>query len=235
MNRAATFELTLNRHIRAPREKVFDAFVTEKAMREWMCPRGLAMAELELDARVGGGFRLAMRARDGDSYRAVASYREIARPERLVYTWQWVGEGMPNVETLITVTFAERDGGTDPGEKQSIDREGLAEQQHGSPQPGRRRQAPWLRSPDQADDLADHEGQAERDEQERAEQQQHDEQHDQQLWKADVPKHSFHPLSSSSFLCLAIKRSIAVSTSRLFGSDSPRSHLLSVEYVTPRW
>lgn len=113
MNRAATFELTLNRHIRAPRERVFDAFVTEKAMREWMCPRGLAMAELELDARVGGGFRLAMRARDGDTYRAVASYREIARPERLVYTWQWVGEGMPNLETLITVTFAERDGGTE--------------------------------------------------------------------------------------------------------------------------
>jgi glutathione S-transferase len=113
MNRAATFELTLNRHIRAPREKVFDAFVTAEAMKAWMCPRGLSIPELELDARVGGGFRIAMRARDGDTYRAVASYREIKRPERLVYTWQWVGEGMPNVETLITVTFAEREGGTD--------------------------------------------------------------------------------------------------------------------------
>ncbi len=113
MNRAATFELTLNRHIRAPREKVFDAFVTEQAMRAWMCPRGMTIPELALDARVGGGFRLAMRARDGDTFRARASYREIVRPERLVYTWQWVGEGMPNIETLITVTFAEREGGTE--------------------------------------------------------------------------------------------------------------------------
>jgi glutathione S-transferase len=113
MNRTATFELTLTRFIRAPREKVFDAFVTEAGMKAWMCPRGMVMPELKLDARVGGGFRLTMRARDGDQYTAVAQYREIARPEKIVYTWQWEGEGMPNVETLISVTFAARESGTE--------------------------------------------------------------------------------------------------------------------------
>jgi glutathione S-transferase len=113
MNRAATFDLTMTRSIRAPRERVFDAFVTEKAMRAWMCPRGMTIPELKLDARVGGGFQLTMRARDGDQYTAVAKYREIRRPERLVYTWQWVGEGMPNMETLITVSLAERAGVTE--------------------------------------------------------------------------------------------------------------------------
>lgn len=113
MNRSATFELTLTRFIRAPREKVFDAFVTEAGMKGWMCPRGMTIPELKLDARAGGGFRLTMRARDGDQYTAQAHYREIARPERLVYTWQWVDEGMPNVETLITVTLAAREGGTE--------------------------------------------------------------------------------------------------------------------------
>jgi glutathione S-transferase len=113
MNRAQTFELTLERTIRAPREKVFDAFVSEAAMRQWMCPRGMTVSALELDARVGGGFRLTMRAKDGEQFTAMASYREIARPARLVYTWQWVGEHMPNVETLITVSFAERGGATE--------------------------------------------------------------------------------------------------------------------------
>lgn len=113
MKRGPTFELTLNRHVRAPREKVFDAFVTENAMREWMCPRGMTIPEIRVEAKVGGGFSLTMRAKDGEQFRATAAYREIVRPERLVYTWQWVGEGMPNVETLITVGFAERDGGTD--------------------------------------------------------------------------------------------------------------------------
>lgn len=113
MNRTATFELTLTRLIRAPREKVFDAFVTEAGMKGWMCPRGMTIPELKLDARVGGGFRLTMRAKDGDQFTAVSQYREITRPERLVYTWQWVGERMPNMETLITVTLAAREGGTE--------------------------------------------------------------------------------------------------------------------------
>jgi glutathione S-transferase len=113
MNRAPSFELQLSREIRAPRERVFDAFVTEAAMRQWLCPRGMTIPALEVDARVGGGFRLTMRSRDGDQFTAVAAYREIARPERLVYTWQWVGEGMPNIETLITVTFTERGGATE--------------------------------------------------------------------------------------------------------------------------
>lgn len=113
MNRTATFELELKRFIRAPREKVFDAFVTEQAMKAWMCPRGMTIPEFKLDARVGGGFRITMRAKDGERYSAAAQYREIARPERLVYSWQWVGEGVPNVETLISVTFAAKDEGTE--------------------------------------------------------------------------------------------------------------------------
>jgi glutathione S-transferase len=113
MNRTATFELTLNRFIRAPREKVYDAFVTEAGVKGWMCPRGMTIPEMQLDARVGGGFRLTMRAKNGEQFTAQAQYRELARPERLVYTWQWVGEGMPNMETLITVTLAARDGGTE--------------------------------------------------------------------------------------------------------------------------
>lgn len=113
MNRAPTFELKLSREIRAPRDKVFDAFVTEAAMRQWMCPRGMSIPALEVDARVGGGFRVTMRAKNGEQFTALASYREIVRPERLVYTWQWVGEGMPNVETLITVAFEERGGATE--------------------------------------------------------------------------------------------------------------------------
>jgi len=113
MNKAATFELTLNRTIRAPREKVFDAFVTPELMKVWMCPRGMRVPEASADPRTGGRFSVTMRARDGDQFTAGGEYREFKRPERLVYTWQWQGEGMPNVETLITVTFEERSGVTE--------------------------------------------------------------------------------------------------------------------------
>lgn len=113
MNLAATFELTLKRFIRAPREKVFDAFVHAEQAKHWMCPRGMTIPVAEFDARIGGSYRLTMRARDGEQFTAGGSYREIVRPERLAYTWAWRGEGLPNTETLITVTFVERDGGTE--------------------------------------------------------------------------------------------------------------------------
>jgi glutathione S-transferase len=115
MNAPERFELQQTRFIRAPREKVFDAFVNEQALRAWHCPRGMTVTEGRSDARSGGQWQLAMVARDGTRFAIGGSYRELKRPERLVYTWLWQGEGspMPGVETLIEVDLLERDGGTE--------------------------------------------------------------------------------------------------------------------------
>ena len=113
MNRATSFDLTLIRFIRASRENVFDAFVQAKHAQQWMCPRGMTIPGASFDARVGGRFRVTMRARDGAKFTAAGVYRDIARPERLSYTWQWESANLPNVETLITVTFTERAAGTE--------------------------------------------------------------------------------------------------------------------------
>lgn len=108
----APFGLEMVRFIRAPRERVYDAFVTEAAVRTWMCPRGLTLPEVSVDARIGGRYRLTMLARDGDRFTVGGVYRELARPERIAFTWQWES-GMPAFETLVKVTFTERDGGTE--------------------------------------------------------------------------------------------------------------------------
>lgn len=115
MNAPERFELTQVRFIRAPREKVFGAFVDAQALREWHCPRGMTVTEGRSDARSGGSWQLAMRARDGTRFALGGSYREIKPFERLVYTWMWQGENspMPGVETLIEVDLLERNGGTE--------------------------------------------------------------------------------------------------------------------------
>ena len=113
MNRDSGFELNLTRFIRAPREKCFDAFVNSESMKGWMCPRGMTTPLIEVDPKVGGRFRITMRSRDGEQFTAVGAYREISRPGRVIYTWQWEGGPMPPVETLITVSFSEKDGGTE--------------------------------------------------------------------------------------------------------------------------
>lgn len=113
MDRTAAFDVTLIRFIRASRENVFDAFVQSQQAHRWMCPRGMTIAQAVFDARIGGRFRVTMQTRDGQKFSASGVYREIARPERLVYTWQWESAQMPDVETLITVTLAARAAGTE--------------------------------------------------------------------------------------------------------------------------
>ena len=56
-----------------------------------------------------------MQARDGTRHVVGGTYRDVQRPDRLVYTWAWQGESSPmaGVETLVEIRLAERDGGTE--------------------------------------------------------------------------------------------------------------------------
>lgn len=115
MNAPDRFHLQQSRFIRAPREKVFDAFTDEAMLRQWHCPRGLSVPHSRSDARAGGQWQLQMLARDGTRLAVGGVYREVKRPERLAYTWAWQGENSPmaGVETLVEVDLIERDGGTE--------------------------------------------------------------------------------------------------------------------------
>ncbi len=111
MSRNATFELTLTRRIDAPCERVYDAFVDERVLARWSSPRGMTIPQVALDARVGKGYRITMRARDGIRYTATGEYRVLERPSRLAYTWQWVDDALPALETLVTVVMTPGDEG----------------------------------------------------------------------------------------------------------------------------
>ena len=106
-----TFDLTVTRVIRAPRQKVFEAFIKPELVRQWMGPRGFKLTVLEMDPRTGGGYRLTMQHRMGDTASIKGTYKEVTPPERIVFTWKPESEQMAAIpETLVTVTFTERKG-----------------------------------------------------------------------------------------------------------------------------
>ncbi|HZF16647.1 MAG TPA: SRPBCC domain-containing protein [Steroidobacteraceae bacterium] len=78
------FELT--REIDAPRELVFDAWTDPKQLAEWWGPRIMKTPVCQIDLRVGGAYRIVMRAPDGTDYPMTGVYREIDRPRRLAMT-----------------------------------------------------------------------------------------------------------------------------------------------------
>ena len=138
---AGTLEIV--RTIKADPETVFAAWTEPAHLEQWSCPEGLEVSISEVDLTVGGRFTLQMRAPDGATHTARGVYREITRPGRLVYTWDWEEEAFQVGETvvtehpeegqsLITVSFAPVAGGTEvtmihsglPTEKSVTDHEG---------------------------------------------------------------------------------------------------------------
>ncbi|MCK5622865.1 MAG: SRPBCC domain-containing protein [Alphaproteobacteria bacterium] len=70
----------------ARREDVFNAWLDAEGMRTWMCPGDIKETEIEIDARVGGRFRLVMHGGEND-YEMTGEYVEIDPPSRIAFTW----------------------------------------------------------------------------------------------------------------------------------------------------
>ena len=95
--------------IRQPRDVVFDAWVDPERMARFLCAGDTHVAAIDVDARVGGGFRIVM-ANDRGTYDHHGRYLEIDRPMRLRFTWTSASTGGNDSE--VTVRFEEVDGGT---------------------------------------------------------------------------------------------------------------------------
>lgn len=105
--------LQLTRTFAAPQEKVFRAWTDPQALMQWFAPSDeFSTPFADVDLRVGGQYRIQMKAPDGQSHTAIGTYREIVTPEKLVFSWAWEAgggcgdsaTGEPS-ETIVTVLF----------------------------------------------------------------------------------------------------------------------------------
>jgi uncharacterized protein YndB with AHSA1/START domain len=113
MTASATRELTITRVFDAPRRLVFKLWTDPKHLARWFGPRHHPATSISMDVRPGGRWRHCLRSPDtGNELWLGGVYREITPPERLVFTFAWEEEGERGLETLVTVTFTERNGKT---------------------------------------------------------------------------------------------------------------------------
>jgi uncharacterized protein YndB with AHSA1/START domain len=114
-----TFEpatmLQINRTYRASRERVFRAWTEAEQLKQWFAvAEGFTIPIAEVDLTVGGKYRLGMQPPGDDGVLIVGGvYRQILRPEKLVFTWRWESPNADEPETLVTVEFYERNGTTE--------------------------------------------------------------------------------------------------------------------------
>ena len=99
--------LELQLVVDSPRERVFRALTESAELARWWGPVGYAMAEIDLDLRVGGGYRFTMQPPAGDRFHLAGEFLEIEPPRRLVYTFRYEEPDPDDRLTVVALSLEE--------------------------------------------------------------------------------------------------------------------------------
>jgi len=101
----STHTIKLHRVLRAPPERVYKAFLDADALAKWMAPNGFTGKVHQLDAKVGGTYKMSFtNFTTGKSHSFGGKYLELVPNERLRYTDKFDDPNLPG-EIKMSVTF----------------------------------------------------------------------------------------------------------------------------------
>jgi uncharacterized protein YndB with AHSA1/START domain len=110
VERTSDREVVVTRTVNGPARIVFEAFTKAELFKRWWVPRSMGMKLLscEIDARVGGKYRLTFDTGGPEPAAFFGTYVEVKPPSRLAWTNDEAGEG----GSVTTVIFEEKGGKT---------------------------------------------------------------------------------------------------------------------------
>jgi uncharacterized protein YndB with AHSA1/START domain len=92
----------VRRVLPAPPEVVFDEWLNQEALAEFMAPLPARAAQVEIEPRVGGRFRILMVEEDAE-IQLTGEYIELDRPRRLKFSWRSDHHG--GFDSIVTVSL----------------------------------------------------------------------------------------------------------------------------------
>lgn len=110
VERTSDRDVVVTRTINGPARIVFEAFTRAELFKRWWVPKSMGMTLLscDIDARVGGKYRLEFDVGGPVPAAFFGTYVEVKPHSRLAWTNEEGGEGGP----VTTATFEEKDGKT---------------------------------------------------------------------------------------------------------------------------
>ena len=119
----ATNTVRLHRVLRAPPERVYRAFLDADAMAKWLPPHGFTGKVHQIDARVGGTYKMSFtNFSNGHSHSFGGQYLELVPNERIRHTDKFDDPNLPG-EMRTTISLKQVFCGTDV----SVLQEGIPE------------------------------------------------------------------------------------------------------------
>lgn len=96
------------RIIDVPREKVWQAFADKQVLEKWWGPTGFTNTIRHFEFRPGGEWHLVMHGPDGADYGNKSVFKEVTKPERIVFKHLEPVHGF-----LMTIVLEDANGKTD--------------------------------------------------------------------------------------------------------------------------
>lgn len=117
------YTVRLHRVLRAPPERIYRAFLDPDAMAKWLPPNGFTGKVHELDARVGGRYRMSFtNFTTGQSHSFGGEYLELVQNERIRNTDMFDDPNLPG-KMVTTVSLKAVSVGTEL----NVEQEGIPE------------------------------------------------------------------------------------------------------------
>ena len=101
----ATNSVNFHRVLRAPPERVYRAFLDPDAIAKWLPPNGFTGHVHEMEAVVGGGYRMSFtNFTTGQSHNFGGKYLELVPDQRIRYTDQFDDPNLPGqMQTTVSL------------------------------------------------------------------------------------------------------------------------------------
>lgn len=98
-------ELIIVREFNAPRELVFDSFTQPEHLSRWWGPKGSKINILTADIKSGGTFHYELTSPDNTTMCGKFVYREIVRPEKIVFVSSFADRAGNIIPTPFPIKF----------------------------------------------------------------------------------------------------------------------------------
>ncbi|MDB6024518.1 MAG: activator of Hsp90 ATPase 1 family protein [Verrucomicrobiales bacterium] len=108
-----TNTVRFHRVLRATPERIYRAFLDADAMAKWLPPNGFTGKVHQMDAKVGGGYKMSFtNFTTGSSHSFGGTYRELVPNEKIRYTSKFDIAALPG-EMTTTITLKQVFCGTE--------------------------------------------------------------------------------------------------------------------------